>query len=80
MDVGSLFIADAQTPELIQPGEGTLHHPSPPPKTTAMRRAARSQQRENVARPQPSPDHLRVVGAVAQHTVGTTPGSSSRAL
>jgi hypothetical protein len=36
MDVWPLFVAHAESPELIQPGEGSLHHPSPSPQSGAM--------------------------------------------
>jgi hypothetical protein len=36
MDVGPLFIPDAQAAKLIKPREGSLHHPSPSAQPTAM--------------------------------------------
>ena len=80
MDVGPLVVSHTQAAKLIQPGERPLHDPAKLTEAAPMPRAARGQQRDNVARPQPSPDGLRVVRAVAQHAVGTTAGSSSLAL
>jgi hypothetical protein len=40
MNVRLLFVAHAQAPELIQPGEGSLHHPSPSAQSAAMFRVA----------------------------------------
>ena len=36
MNVRSLFVAHAQSPELIQPSEGPFDHPSPSPQSAAM--------------------------------------------
>ena len=41
VDVGPLFVSDAQAAKLIQPSEGPFYHPSPPAQSTAMRMAAR---------------------------------------
>jgi len=54
VDVGPFIVSHAQAAKLIQPGERPLHDPAKLTEATPMRRAARSQQRENVARPQPS--------------------------
>ena len=36
MDVSPLFTAHTQTAELIEPSEGSLHHPPPSAQSTAM--------------------------------------------
>jgi len=36
MDVCTFLIADAQTTKLIEPGEGSLHDPSPPSQPTSV--------------------------------------------
>jgi hypothetical protein len=65
MDVGPLFIADAQAAKLIQPREGSLHHPSPSAQSTAMLSVSLGQPRHNVAGTQTLPDRFRVITTVA---------------
>ncbi len=36
MNIGSFFVADSQATKLIQPGKGSLHHPSPATKAAAI--------------------------------------------
>lgn len=45
MDVSSLFIADPQLAELIEPCQGPLHIPPPPPEPAAVRSLPLSQPR-----------------------------------
>ena len=80
VDIGPLVIADAQAPELIQPGKRALNDPPPPTQATAMLRTAHGQQRKNVARSQTSPDNRGVVRAITQHAFRTAPRSSAVAL
>jgi hypothetical protein len=65
MDVGPLFIADAQATELIKPREGSLHHPSPPAQSTAILSVSLGEPRHDVASTQASPDCLGVIATVA---------------
>jgi len=36
MNVGPFFVPNSQPSELIQPGEGSFHHPAPSPQSSAM--------------------------------------------
>jgi hypothetical protein len=36
VDVGSLFVPDAQASKLIKPGEGSLYYPPPSSQSTAV--------------------------------------------
>ena len=80
MNVRPLFVAHAQAPELIQPGEGSLHHPSPSAQSAAMFRVALRQKRDDASITQTLPDRLRVVTTVAQHAVRTMARSSAFSL
>jgi hypothetical protein len=53
MDVGSLFIADPQAAELVEPCECPLHYPSPPPEPAAVVRVTLCQQRFDALCTQP---------------------------
>ena len=65
MDVGPLFIADAQAAKLIQPRESSLHHPSPSAQSTAMLGVALGEPRHDVAGTQTLADCLGVIATVA---------------
>jgi hypothetical protein len=80
VDVGALVVADAQAPELVQPGERPFHHPPPPPHAAAVSRSAHSEEWKNVTSSQPPSDPLGIVRTIAEYAVGTTPWSPSFAL
>jgi hypothetical protein len=80
MDVGSLFIADAQAAKLIKPSEGSLHHPSPSAQSAAMISVSFGKPRLDVAGTQTLPDRFGVITTVAQHTIRTMARSSSLSL
>ena len=65
MNVGALFVANTQAPELIYPGEGPFNDPPPSAQSAAMFSVAPREPRHNVARTQTSPDCLGVITAVA---------------
>jgi len=65
MDVSPLFIAHTQTAELIEPSEGSLHHPPPSAQSTAMFGVALGEPRHDTAGPQTAPNCLRVITTVA---------------
>jgi hypothetical protein len=56
MDVGTLLVTDAQSAELVEPGKGSLHDPSPSTEPTAMFGFSHSEQRQNAERRQTFPD------------------------
>ncbi len=80
MDVGPLVVADAQAAKLIQSSKGALDDPPPPAQATPLRRATPLHERANPTRSQPAPNCLRIVAAIAEHTVRTPPRSPAFAL
>jgi hypothetical protein len=64
MDVGTLLMASAQSARLVEPGEGSLHDPSPPTETTAVFGVAHREQRDDATVVQTLPDCLRVITTV----------------
>ena len=80
MDVGPLFVANTQPPELVQPGERPLHYPAPSAQTTTMFGVAHREQRHDVAGTQTLTDCLRVITSVAQYAVRTMARSPSLSL
>jgi len=36
MDISSLFVTDAKSAELVQPGESSFHHPPPSAQSATM--------------------------------------------
>ena len=80
MNVRSLFVANAQSPELVQPSEGPFDHPSPSSQSAAMFGVALREPRHNAAGTQTLPDCLRVITAVAQYAVRTMPWASQLSL
>lgn len=71
MDVGSLFVAHPQAPELVKPGESPFYYPSETAQSASVLCVALSQQRFDMAGAQAAPYRLRVVGAVAKNALGT---------
>lgn len=69
MKIRPFFVAQAESPELIQPGEGSLHHPSSLAQATAVFGIALCKKRENASVTQTAPDRLRVITAIAAHTI-----------
>jgi hypothetical protein len=65
VDVGPLFVSDAQAAKLIQPSERPFHHPSPLAQSTAVFSVAFCEARYDVAGTKSSPDCLRVITTVA---------------
>ena len=81
MDVGPFVVADAQAAKLVQPGERPLHDPAPPAQAAAVRRCDASPDKGTNARVRrPVSDRRRVVAAIAEHAVWTTPRSAAFAL
>ena len=65
MYVGSPFVANAQAPELKQPGESSLYHPPPSAQSTAVLGVALGKEWHDMASTQASPDRFRVITPVA---------------
>jgi hypothetical protein len=64
VNVRPLFVAHPQPPELIQPGEGPFHDPSPSPQSAAMFGVALRKKRDDASVTQTLPDGLRVIARV----------------
>jgi hypothetical protein len=75
VDVGALFVPDAQAPELVAPRKRPLHDPPPPAQATPMLRAAHGQQGHDVTSPETASNRRRVVAAIPEHTVRPLPPS-----
>jgi hypothetical protein len=65
MYVGSPFVANAQSPELKQPGKGSFYHPPPSAQSTAMLGVAFGKERHDVASTQTLPDRFSVITSIA---------------
>ena len=64
VDVGTLFVSDAQAAELVQPSERPLHDPAPSAQSATMFDVALGEPRHDVAGTQTLPDCLRVITTV----------------
>jgi hypothetical protein len=81
MDVGSLFVTDAEPAEFEQPAENRFHDAAMNTQSTAMLRASFGDERLNAALAQRHADFLlRVVGAIGQRRVGTFAPPSPRSF
>ena len=80
MNVGAFFVANSQPSELVQPSEGSLHHPAPSPQSTAMFGVTLGKHRHDAAGTQTFPDCLCVITPVAQHAIRPMARSSSLSL
>lgn len=54
MNVGAAAVADTEATELVQPGEGALHHPAIDSQATAMLAASAAQDRVDASTAQPA--------------------------
>ncbi len=72
MDVGPPFKADAQPPELVQPGQRPLHHPAMDAKATAMFSQTLREHWLNPQGAQHLPMGLRVIGSVCLNSLWST--------
>jgi hypothetical protein len=80
VNIGSLVVADAQAPKLIQPGERALDHPPPPAQAGPMFTAPFGEARHDVPQSETAPDRGRIVAAITEHTVWPPPRSPAFAL
>lgn len=70
MNIIAPFVADSQTPKLVQPCDGSLHHPSGFSQTTAVRSSAFRQDRFNPSAIEQASMHFAIVGAVGLNRIG----------
>ena len=71
MNVRPLFVANAQSSELIQPSERPLHDPAPSAQATAMFGVSFRKRRDDASVTQTLPDRFGIITTVAQHAVRT---------
>lgn len=65
MHVGTAFIADSESTEAVEPGDGAFHHPPTGAESAAVRRAPPRQDRDNATRPKPIAVRLGVIASIA---------------
>ena len=65
VDVGPFFVANAQSAELVEPCEGSFHHPAPSSQSTAMFYVSLGEHRLRWEVKQTLADCLRVITTVA---------------
>jgi len=70
-EVHQLFVAHAQSPELIQPGKRPLDDPAPSPQSARMFCVAPREERDDASVTQTLPDRFGIITTVAQHAVRT---------
>lgn len=69
MHIRSTFISHPQTAKLMQPGEGTLHHPARCAQMAAMQGAPLADLRHDAASTKDAPSFFAVVPAVGLHAM-----------
>jgi hypothetical protein len=80
MNVRALFVAHAQSPELIQPSEGSFYHPAPSAQSATMFCIALRQKRDDASVAQTLPDRFGIVTAVTEHAVRMPARASALSL
>jgi hypothetical protein len=80
MNVSAPFVAHSQASQVMQPGEGALHHPATFAQAAAMRRTSFCQQRPDATPPECFSMGLRVISAVALHGLRTPARAASFAI
>jgi hypothetical protein len=80
VNVGPFVVADAQAAKLIQPGKCPFDDPTPAPEATARLGAAHRDQWENPTDSQAVADRFRVVAAIGDDAIRSTPRSAAFAL
>lgn len=77
MEVGASLVADAESFELVQPGEGALDHPAHLAQSGAVGDAASCDQRFDAALPQQAAVLVEVVAPVGVQAPGLAAGASA---
>ena len=80
MDISSLFIANAQPTELIEPCKGPLDHPAVDTQTAAVLGVSFGEQRCDLAGTKALTDSLGIITPVAYHGIRTMPRAPSPSL
>ena len=76
VDVGAAFPSDAQTTELVQPTQRTLHHPAVDSQPAAVGSATLRQHRFDATKPQLLAMPFGVVPPIALYPIRSEPGSA----
>ena len=79
MNIGTPLITNPQPAELVQPGQGSLHHPPIDAQATAMLSEPPSQEGSDSQQVQPSPMSFRVIGSVSLDLVWSAAAAGSGA-
>ncbi len=79
MNLRSLFVSDAQSPKLVQPGERALDHPAQGPQPGTMGQASPGQPALDAALGQRLTMRLRVVGTVTEEALREIAGCAALA-
>jgi hypothetical protein len=79
VEVGASFVADAESFELVEPGEGARDDPADPAEPGAVGNAASGDHRFDAALPEQAAVLVEVVAAVGVWAPGLAAGSSSQA-
>ena len=69
MNVRPLLVANAQSPELIQPSERPFHYPSPSTESTAVFGVALRKKRDDASVTKTLPDRFGIVTTVTEQAV-----------
>ncbi len=77
MNVGSPLVANSQPSELVQPCQGSLHHPPIETQATPVLGKALGQDRLDPQRSQRPPVRFRVISSVSQNLVWSPAWTSS---
>ena len=77
MDVGAAFVADAEAPVLVQPGEGAFDDPAFPAESRAVHGVTFGDDRPDAAGLESLPVRLGVVAAVGKECIRSAPWSSA---
>ena len=78
--ISPLFVTHSQSPKLIQPSEGRLHHPPPSAQSAAVFGIAFCKKRNNASVPQVLPNRFGIIPAVAHNTIRTVTRASALSL
>jgi hypothetical protein len=63
--VRSFFVTNSQAPKLIQPSEGSLHHPAPSTQSATVFRITLREKRDDASVTQTLPDRFGIIATVA---------------
>jgi hypothetical protein len=80
VNVGALFVANTQAPELIYPGEGPFNDPPPSAQPAAVVGVALCKKRDDASVTQTMADRFGIVTTVAVQAVRTTARSAPLSL